>query len=171
MTSTNIDYVDTYFEFPTLIKIHGEPTYFKLIKPKNQLKSNVTSVTTYLGGWGHSHLGLVIAPAEYTTVSANVYNILAHPGAFSNHTWYSSTWSHPSYNWTQRAYTPLSWNRRRRKCTNQINSCCCWTQIPQKFEKCQQQRNWYSTSWCLDPFIHQIRWCSCRHTHGHQREG
>ena len=36
MTSTNIDYVDTYFELPTLTKIHGEPTYFQLKELKNE---------------------------------------------------------------------------------------------------------------------------------------
>ena len=64
MTSTNIDYVDTYFELPTLTKIHGEPTYFQLKELKNELKSNATSVTTDLGGGGHGHLGLVLTPAE-----------------------------------------------------------------------------------------------------------
>ena len=80
MTSTNIDYVDTYFEFPTLTKIHGEPTYFQLKELKNELKSNATSVTSDLGGGGHGHLGLVLSPADYTNVSANAYNRPAHPG-------------------------------------------------------------------------------------------
>ena len=80
MTSTNIDYVDTYFELPTLTKIHGEPTYFQLKELKNELKSNATSVTTDLGGGGHGHLGLVLTPAEYATISAVAYTRPVHPG-------------------------------------------------------------------------------------------
>ena len=79
MTSTNIDYVDTYFELPTLTKIHGEPTYFQLKELRNALKSNATGVTTDIGG-GHGHLGLVLTPAEYATISAVAYNRPAHPG-------------------------------------------------------------------------------------------
>ena len=80
MTSTNIDYVDTYFEFPTLTKIHGEPTYFQLKELKNELKSNASSVTTDLGGGANGHLGLVLTPAEYNAVSATAYNRPTHPG-------------------------------------------------------------------------------------------
>ena len=80
MTSTNIDYVDTYFEIPTLTKIHGEPTYFQLKELKNELKANATSVTSDLGGGANGHLGLVLTPAEYTTVSATAYNRPVHPG-------------------------------------------------------------------------------------------
>ena len=81
MTSTNIDYVDTYFEVPTLTRIHGEPTYFKLKELKNELKSNATSVTTDLGGGANGHLGLVLTPAEYNVVSQDPYVRPVHPGA------------------------------------------------------------------------------------------
>ena len=83
MTSTNIDYVDTYFEFPTLTKIHGEPTYFQLKELKNELKSNATSVTTDLGGGRHGHLGLVLTPTEYLAVSTTAYNRPTHPGSLT----------------------------------------------------------------------------------------
>ena len=35
MMSTNIDYVTTYFEYPTLTKIHGKPLYEPLKEMKN----------------------------------------------------------------------------------------------------------------------------------------
>ena len=60
MSSTNIDYVDTYFEFRTLTRIHGEPNYQALKTMKDQLKSNATAVTSKLGGGAHGHLGLVL---------------------------------------------------------------------------------------------------------------
>ena len=80
MTSTNIDYVDTYFEYPTLTKIHGEPTYETLKTIKNELKSNACSVTSDLGGGANGHLGLVLTPAEYTAVSPTAYAHPVHPG-------------------------------------------------------------------------------------------
>ena len=57
MTSTNIDYVDTYFEFKTLTKIHGAPTYEALKNMKDELKANATSVSLTLGGGEHGHFG------------------------------------------------------------------------------------------------------------------
>ena len=83
MTSTNIDYVDTYFEIPTLTKIHGEPTYFQLKELKNELKSNASSVTTDLGGGANGHLGLVLTPTEYNAVSAIPCNRPTHPGTLN----------------------------------------------------------------------------------------
>ena len=80
MSSTNIDYVDTYFEFPLLTKIHGEPTYDSLKTLKNELKSNATSVTSDLGGGGHGHLGIVLTPAEYAVISPIPYVRPVHPG-------------------------------------------------------------------------------------------
>ena len=81
MTSTNIDYVDTYFELPTVTKIHGEPTYFQLKDLKNELKSNATSVTTDLKGSGNGHLGLVLTPAKYAAVSTIAYTRPVHRGS------------------------------------------------------------------------------------------
>ena len=83
MTSTNIDYVDTYFEFPTLTKIHGEPNYESLKTIKNELSSNATSVTSDLGGGAHGHLGLLLTPAEYAVVSPVPYVRPGHPGVLN----------------------------------------------------------------------------------------
>ena len=80
MTSTNIDYVDTYFENSVLTKIHGEPTFVTLKAIKNELKSNACSVTSDLGGGAHGHLGLVLTPTEYATISAVPYVRPVHPG-------------------------------------------------------------------------------------------
>ena len=37
-TTSNINYIDTYFEFKELTKIHGEPTYDTLRQLHNQLR-------------------------------------------------------------------------------------------------------------------------------------
>ena len=52
MAASNIDYINTSFEFPTLSKIQGKPTYATVKKIKDKLKANATTVTTNLGGGG-----------------------------------------------------------------------------------------------------------------------
>ena len=83
MTSTNIDYVDTYFEFPLLTRIHGEPTYETLKIVKDELRSNATSVTTDLGGGAHGHLGLILTISKYAVVSHVPYARPIHPDAIN----------------------------------------------------------------------------------------
>lgn len=80
MASTSIDYVATYFEFPVLTKIHGEPTYETLLEMKNQLKANASQVTSDLGGGANGHLGLVCTPIEYANISVIPYVQPVHPG-------------------------------------------------------------------------------------------
>ena len=62
--SSNIDYVGTYFEIPELTKIHGRPIFETLKVIKNELKTNVSSVTTDLGGGLNGHVGIVTTPVE-----------------------------------------------------------------------------------------------------------
>lgn len=81
MTSTNIDYATTYFEFPTLTKIHGEPDYHTLRAMHDEIKSNAIAVASTLGGGTHGHLGLVLSNAEYAHISMVPYIRPAHPGA------------------------------------------------------------------------------------------
>ena len=85
MTSTNINYVETYFEYPTLTRIHGAPTYDTLKTLKDQLKANATSVTSDLGGGNHGHLGLVLDAPEYVNVSVVPYVRPLHPGNLRIH--------------------------------------------------------------------------------------
>ena len=69
MTSTSIDYTSTYFEHPILTKIHGEPIFFSLQRLKNQIRVNLSSVNTDLGGGRNGNLGPGLIAAEYISVS------------------------------------------------------------------------------------------------------
>jgi hypothetical protein len=69
MTSTNIDYIRNYFQYPELTPISGEPTYEALQEMKDQLKSNAATITTSLGGGQNGHLGLILTPTEYARIS------------------------------------------------------------------------------------------------------
>ena len=65
------NYRDTTFEYVDLTHIHGEPTYDSLTVIFNQLKANARYVHTSLGGGYHGYLGLLLSPAQYTTLARN----------------------------------------------------------------------------------------------------
>ena len=75
-----IDYRSIYFAFPNLTPINGEPDADTLVKLKNQLKANASSVPSNLGGGSLGHLGLVLSPTTYAMVSNTPFVQPAHPG-------------------------------------------------------------------------------------------
>ena len=81
-TNSSINYIDTFFEFKELTKIHGEPTYESLKELHNQLKANACTVPSNLGGGQHGHLGLVLSPTKYALISNTPFVKPAHPGVY-----------------------------------------------------------------------------------------
>ena len=79
-SGSSVDYCSIYFAFPNLTPINGEPNSDILIKLKNQLKANASSVPSNLGGGAHGHLGLVLSPATYAMVANTPFVQPAHPG-------------------------------------------------------------------------------------------
>jgi hypothetical protein len=79
-TSHAINYRDTYFEYPELTRIEGEPTAEHLIRLNKELKSNAISVYSNLGGAQHGHLFLVMTPAQFSMISATPFERPPHPG-------------------------------------------------------------------------------------------
>ena len=80
-TTANVDYVSTVFQYPVLTKVHDTPTYDLLKRIKDELKANAGNVQCDLGGDRHGHLGLVLSPEEYASISATAYVRPVHPGA------------------------------------------------------------------------------------------
>jgi len=80
VTTTNIDYVATYFKFSKLDKTDGTPTYAKLREIKDQIKANASSVSSELGGGAHSNLVLILTNGEYVNITATLYIHPAYPG-------------------------------------------------------------------------------------------
>ena len=69
MTSTSsVNYKESYFDHPVLTSICGEPTYETLHHLKNELKANVSSVPTTLGGGNHGYLGMILTSSEYLRI-------------------------------------------------------------------------------------------------------
>lgn len=79
-TTANVDYINTNFAFPILIKINEIPTYEQIKTIKDELKTNAGTVQCDLGGGQHGHLGLLLTDNEYSTLSATPYIRPTHPG-------------------------------------------------------------------------------------------
>ena len=60
--ASTVNYRSLYFEHPDLTKIFDKPS-------EDELKANAQSVYSPLGGGQHGHLGLVVNPFQYTSVS------------------------------------------------------------------------------------------------------
>ena len=80
MTVHGVNYRATLFPFKDLTPIRGEPNADSLLELTNELKANARSVLSNLGGGAHGHLGLVLSPNDYATVSAIPFVKPAHPG-------------------------------------------------------------------------------------------
>ena len=80
MTTANVDYINSVFEFPVLTKITGRPQYSNLKIIKDELKANAGKVQCELGGGKNGHLGLLLKDTEYTLVNNTAYIRPIHPG-------------------------------------------------------------------------------------------
>ena len=65
MVSSDINYRETYFEFPELTKLQGEPNSESLYKLHNELKANAQAVYSNLSDGNHDHLALVLSDTQY----------------------------------------------------------------------------------------------------------
>ena len=67
--SQQINYQETYFQHPTLMKIRGDPRYMSLAQLERECKANGMSVRSTLGGGTQGHLELVCSAPAYERVS------------------------------------------------------------------------------------------------------
>jgi hypothetical protein len=81
MVSAGINYRETYFEFPELTKLPGEPTCESLFRLRNELKANAQSVYSNLSDGAHGHLALVLSDAQYALITNVPFVRPIHPGA------------------------------------------------------------------------------------------
>eukprot|EP00957_Ditylum_brightwellii_P089302 6799719-Ditylum_brightwellii.AAC.1 len=63
---------------PTLQRVEGELDYAAINTIMQQLYENAATVPSSLGGGAHGHIGLVMEPTLYSSLSATAYNA---PGA------------------------------------------------------------------------------------------
>ena len=65
ISGSQINYRETYFQHPSLTKIHGDPTCTSLALLEKECKANGKSVRSTLGGGNQGHLGLVSSVLAY----------------------------------------------------------------------------------------------------------
>jgi hypothetical protein len=80
MVSSGINYRETYFEFPELTKLQGEPNAESILKLRNELKANAQAVYSNLSDGAHGHLALVISDAQYANITAQPFIRPVFPG-------------------------------------------------------------------------------------------
>ena len=81
MSTSSVNYKDSYLEHPFLTTIRREHTYENLHHLKNKLKANVSSVRTTLGGGNHGYLGIILTHADYFRITpTNPFTRPPNPG-------------------------------------------------------------------------------------------
>ena len=68
-----VDYAASYFQYKTPTPIQGAPTNKTRKRLKQELRANISSVDSDLGGGDHGYLGLVLTDSEYATVMATPF--------------------------------------------------------------------------------------------------
>ena len=56
----------------TVTKIHGQPTSHNLTNLKKEIISILANIPTTLGGGNHGHVGVIMDPVDYNTLTAGI---------------------------------------------------------------------------------------------------
>jgi hypothetical protein len=70
MTASTPDELIAGFPHSALPKVTGEPTFEDLKVIRRLLNTNAMSVSSYVGGWRHGHLGIIMTNEEYFAIAA-----------------------------------------------------------------------------------------------------
>jgi hypothetical protein len=81
----SVDDIVAKFPTKTLPTTEGEPNYSSISTMVQTLYGNAASLSTTLGGGQHGHVGLVMTPILYATLSNTAYNNPIDPGPTPNH--------------------------------------------------------------------------------------
>ena len=72
-----------YFQQKVLTRVHGKPHFEYLKILLDELKANVSSVTSNLGGGMYVYLGLLLSDIRYATLSTASFVSRTNPGPFN----------------------------------------------------------------------------------------
>jgi hypothetical protein len=81
MTASTPDELIVGFPHSSLPKVTGEPTFEDLKAIQQLLNTNSMSVSSYVGGGRHGHLGIIMSNEEYFTIAAGVFPVPNNPRA------------------------------------------------------------------------------------------
>jgi hypothetical protein len=81
MTASTPDELIAGFQHSSLPNLTGESTFEDLKVIWRLLKTNAMSVSSYVGGGGHGHLGIIMTNEEHSSIAADVFPLPDNPGA------------------------------------------------------------------------------------------
>jgi hypothetical protein len=81
MTASTPDELIAGFPHSSLPKVTVEPTFEDLKVIRRLLNTNAMSVSSYVGGGRHGHLGIIMTNEEYFVITADVFPVPDNPGA------------------------------------------------------------------------------------------
>jgi hypothetical protein len=81
MTASTPDEFIAGFPHSSLPKVTGEPTFEDLKVIWRLPKTKAMSVSSYVGGVHHGHLGIIMMIEEYFAIAADVLPVPDNPGA------------------------------------------------------------------------------------------
>jgi hypothetical protein len=81
MTASTPDELISGFPHSSLLKVTGEPTFEDLKVIRRLLNTNAMSVSSYVGGGRHGHLGIIMTNEDYFAIAADVFPVPNNPGA------------------------------------------------------------------------------------------
>jgi hypothetical protein len=83
MMASTLDELIAGFPHSSLPKVTGEPAFEDLKLIRRLLNKNAMSVSSYVGGGRHGHLGIIMTNKEYFAITADVFPLPDNPGASS----------------------------------------------------------------------------------------
>ena len=84
MTSSPQDFRKTYFLYPELDHVHGQPTIHQIVQVYKQLKQNVASIPTNLAEGQHGFLPLVLTKHQWLSIpNVEAFERPINPGPFT----------------------------------------------------------------------------------------
>jgi hypothetical protein len=81
MTASTPDELIAGFPHSSLPKVTGEPMFEDLKVIRRLLNTHAMSVSLYVGGGHHGHLGIIMSNEEYFSIAAYVFPAPSNPGA------------------------------------------------------------------------------------------
>jgi hypothetical protein len=81
MMASSPDELIAGFPYSSLPKVTEEPTFEDLEVIRRLFNTNAMSVSSYVCGGRHGHLGIIMMNEEYSAIAAYVFPVPDNPGA------------------------------------------------------------------------------------------
>jgi hypothetical protein len=103
----SVDNITAKFPAKTIPSIQGEPDYATISNMVQFMYGNAASLPTTLGGSQHGHVGLIMTPILYNTLSNTPYTAPANPGPSPTHAHNASATTRETARLRHKEETPI----------------------------------------------------------------